>query len=54
MLLGSDIASMSEEELCRQVENVSVFAKLSPQQKTQVITALRANTAIALVTWATA
>ena len=43
MLLGSDIASMSEEELCRQVENVSVFAKLSPQQKTQVITALRAN-----------
>lgn len=43
MLLGSDIASMSEEELCQQVENVSVFAKLSPQQKTQVITALRAN-----------
>ena len=43
MLLGSDIASMSEEELCRKVENVSVFAKLSPQQKTQVITALRAN-----------
>lgn len=43
MLLGSDIAAMNEEELCRQVENVSVFAKLSPQQKTQVITALRAN-----------
>ena len=43
MLLGSDIAGMSEEELCRKVENVSVFAKLSPQQKTQVITALRAN-----------
>ena len=43
MLLGSDIASMSEEELCRQAENVSVFAKLSPQQKTQVIRALRAN-----------
>lgn len=43
MLLGSDIAAMNEEELCRQVENVSVFAKLSPQQKTQVITALRTN-----------
>ena len=43
MLLGSDIASMSEEELCRQAENVSVFAKLSPQQKTQVIRVLRAN-----------
>ena len=43
MLLGSDIAGMSEEELCRKVENVSVFAKLSPQQKTQIITALRAN-----------
>ena len=43
MMLGSDIAGMSEEELCRRVEDVSVFAKLSPQQKTQVITALRAN-----------
>ncbi len=43
MLLGSDIAKMSEDELSKAVEVTDVFAKLSPDQKTQIITVLRAN-----------
>ncbi|MCL2772870.1 MAG: magnesium-translocating P-type ATPase [Oscillospiraceae bacterium] len=43
ILLGSDLENMSSDELRKVVEDVSVFAKLSPQQKAQVITALRAN-----------
>lgn len=43
IVLGSEIAAMSADELGEVVETVSVFAKLSPQQKTQVIAALRQN-----------
>ena len=43
ILLGSDLDNMSDEELGEAAENVSVFAKLSPQQKARVITALRDN-----------
>jgi Mg2+-importing ATPase len=41
ILLGSDLDLMSDEELGNVAEEVSVFAKLSPQQKARVITALR-------------
>lgn len=43
ILLGSDLENMSEAELKKEVETVNVFAKLSPQQKARVITALREN-----------
>ena len=43
ILLGSDLDSMTEEELGKAAENISVFAKLSPQQKARVINALRGN-----------
>jgi len=43
ILLGSDVDKMSDEELGKAAEQVSVFAKLSPQQKARVITALRSN-----------
>ncbi|MCL1893986.1 MAG: magnesium-translocating P-type ATPase [Holophagaceae bacterium] len=43
ILLGSDLDSMSDEVLGRVAEEVSVFAKLSPQQKARVITVLRNN-----------
>ena len=43
MLLGSDLEAMSDEELGIAAEEVSVFAKLSPQQKARVITVLRNN-----------
>ncbi|HHV11485.1 MAG TPA: magnesium-translocating P-type ATPase [Clostridiales bacterium] len=43
ILLGSDLDSMTDETLSKAAEHVSVFAKLSPQQKARVITALRGN-----------
>ncbi|SET54637.1 magnesium-translocating P-type ATPase [Lacrimispora sphenoides] len=43
ILLGSDLDNMSNEELGSAAERVSVFAKLSPQQKARVITILRNN-----------
>ena len=43
ILLGSDLDDMSDSALSKVAEEVSVFAKLSPQQKARVITALRGN-----------
>lgn len=43
ILLGSDIESMNDSELMEAAERVNVFAKLSPQQKAQIITLLREN-----------
>jgi Mg2+-importing ATPase len=43
ILLGSDVDNMNDIALGIAVEEVTVFAKLSPQQKARVITALRNN-----------
>ncbi|MCD8307491.1 MAG: magnesium-translocating P-type ATPase [Clostridia bacterium] len=43
MLLGRDIELMSDEELEERVEDTDVFAKLTPDQKTRVVSALRAR-----------
>ena len=43
ILLGSDLDIMNDEELGKAAEKISVFAKLSPQQKARVITVLRNN-----------
>lgn len=43
ILLGSDLDNMADETLGKASEEVSVFAKLSPQQKARIITILRAN-----------
>jgi Mg2+-importing ATPase len=43
ILLGSDLDKMNDTALGEAVENVTVFAKLSPQQKARVIAALRNN-----------
>lgn len=43
LLLGSDIDEMDDELLSIEVENTSVFAKLSPQQKTRIVRVLREN-----------
>lgn len=40
---GAQIAGMSDEELDARVEDVTVFAKLSPDQKVRVVRALRAR-----------
>ena len=43
ILLGSDVADMTDEQLKKAVETTDVFAKLSPQQKARIVTALRGN-----------
>ena len=43
ILLGADVDAMTDAQLGKAAEEVSVFAKLSPQQKARVITALRGN-----------
>ena len=43
MLLGSDIDKMTDEQLAEAVERVTVFAKLSPDQKARIILQLKRN-----------
>ena len=43
VLLGKDIENMDEQQLRQAVESTQIFAKLSPQQKARIVTALRAN-----------
>lgn len=43
ILLGSDIINMSDEELKNKVMDVNIFAKLSPDQKARIITAIKSN-----------
>ena len=43
ILLGSDIVEMDDQLLSMEVEKTSVFAKLSPQQKTRIVRILREN-----------
>ncbi len=41
ILLGSDMDKLSDTELGKKAESISVFAKLSPQQKARMIAVLR-------------
>lgn len=43
MLLGVDIDQMTDQELAEVVEKVTVFAKLSPDQKARIILQLKKN-----------
>ena len=43
MLLGSDINNMDDEELKRVVMKTNIFAKLSPEQKSRIVLAIRSN-----------
>ena len=43
MLLGADIDQMTDQELAEVVEKVTVFAKLSPDQKSRIILQLKKN-----------
>ena len=43
MLLGSDVDKMTDQELAEAVERVTVFAKLSPDQKARIILQLKRN-----------
>lgn len=43
MLLGSDLDSMTDDALARAAETTDVFAKLTPDQKSRVVSVLRGN-----------
>lgn len=43
MILGSDLAQLTDIELSEVVENINVFAKLTPDQKSRVVRVLREN-----------
>ena len=43
ILLGSDIEKMTDLQLKDAVEKINIFAKLSPQQKSRVVSTLRDN-----------
>lgn len=43
LLLGTDVDRMDDSELSAAVEKTSVFAKLTPQQKTRIVHTLRDN-----------
>jgi len=43
ILLGAEVEGLNDLDLAKEAEHVSVFAKLSPQQKARVITVLRDN-----------
>jgi len=43
VVLGNEIEKMTDDELSKIVEETTIFAKLSPMQKSQIIKALRNN-----------
>jgi len=43
ILLGSDVASLDDEQLADAAEHTTVFAKLSPDEKVRVVRALRSR-----------
>ena len=43
MILGEELEGLTDQDLAACVEEVSIFAKLSPEQKARVVEALRAN-----------
>lgn len=43
ILLGNDIEEMSDKELSNKVEEIAIFAKLSPMQKSRIVTVLQSR-----------
>ncbi|MGC8751837.1 magnesium-translocating P-type ATPase [Hydrotalea sp.] len=41
IMLGSDLEAISDEELIEKIDNISIFAKLSPLQKSRVVKVLK-------------
>ena len=47
---GAELQKMSDEELAKEIENISVFARIEPLQKLRIVNALKANGEIVAMT----
>ncbi len=50
VVTGEDLDRLSDVELAQRVQNAAIFARIMPQQKLRVVTALRANGEIVAMT----
>ena len=50
VLTGRELAEMSDHELLKEVEKVSVFARVAPEQKLKLVTALQAKKHVVAMT----
>ncbi|MBP6086825.1 MAG: cation-translocating P-type ATPase [Pelolinea sp.] len=50
VLTGADLDAMSDEELAREVEQIDVFARVSPEHKLRIVYALKANGEVVAMT----
>lgn len=50
VLTGNDLDAMSDEDLSREVREVSIFARVTPQHKHRVVTALQSHGQVVAVT----
>ena len=49
-ITGQELNAMSEDELCKQINEVSVFARVIPEQKLKIVNALKKNNEIVAMT----
>jgi len=49
-ITGADLERMSDEELARRVSEVQVFARVVPEQKLRIVSALKANNDVVAMT----
>lgn len=42
-ITGQELQEMSEDELCRRIKDVNIFARVVPEQKLKIVNALRKN-----------
>lgn len=49
-ITGQDLQSMTETELCRQIGDINVFARVVPEQKLKIVNALKKNNEIVAMT----
>ena len=50
VLTGAELQNMSSEEMSNKIKNIQVFARIIPEQKLQIIQALKANGEIVAMT----
>jgi Ca2+-transporting ATPase len=50
MIIGSELDTMSEEELQERIKTVSIIARAVPEQKLRIVTALKANGEVVAMT----